>query len=175
MKKLIALILLLLSIEAYACTCPMSTQDWWDDSDSVALVRVNAVGVAAQGFISGSNCVKGDRENPCVVRQVAYFSTIETYKGKIERAQLSSGYGGGDCGIPAVAGAYYVVFLRDKRDFHLSFCNAAGPYPPRYPYTRHNPKNLDKFLASLRAAAKDPNVKIEPRPRPMSYDIEGGL
>ena len=175
MKKLLALTLFLFSIDAYACTCPMRTQDWWDAADSVVLVRVNAVGVAAQDALSGGSCIKGDSWKPCVVRQVAYISTVETFKGKTDRNQISSGYGGGDCGIPAIAGAYYVVFLRDKRDFHLSFCNAAGPYPPRHPYTRHNPKYLDKFLASLRAAAKDPKAKVETRPRPMSYDSEGGL
>lgn len=107
--------------------------------------------------------------------QVATFTTIETFKGSINGVpSLTSGYAGGDCGIPIVAGAYFVVFLTDK-DNEIGFCNAAGPYTPRAQLKRGYPTYLEPFVASLRKAAKDPKAKVAPRPKPMPYDSMGGI
>jgi len=150
----------------------MYTQSWWEQAQIVALVRVNAVHVAAQQPFSSSPCVKGE---PCAIKQVATFTTIETFKGSINGVPtLSSGYGGGDCGMPIVAGAFFVVFL-NRKDGDIGFCNAAGPYPMQYPFKGRYPEEIEPFVASLRKAAKDPKAKVAPRPKPMPYDSTGGI
>ncbi|MFD0727437.1 hypothetical protein [Lysobacter brunescens] len=158
------------SSSAIACSCPLDTQTWWDASDDVALVRVNSTGVTSGHPIMDTPCVD---DGPCVVKQSASFKTIETFKGSLANiSRLTSGYGSGDCGIPLVAGAYYVLFTRGGSG-QIGFCNAAGPYAPRYPYARHS-AFLDPFLVSLRKAAKAPGQSVMRRPVPMRFDAFGG-
>ncbi len=173
MKNCLAFLsLYVASSAAFACTCPLSTQSWWNYSPNVALVRINATGVTSGCPIADRPCIKGQ---PCVVKQSATFTTVETFKGSLQGIpRLTSGYGGGDCGIPLVSGAYYVLFLGQERGA-VGFCNAAGPYPPRYPYSGEYPARLNPFLRSLRKAARDPKHVVSPRPKPMPYDSLGGL
>lgn len=169
-RTLWALALSLATSPALACSCPLATQAWWDSSDDVVLVRVNATGVTSGHPIMDLPCTKGE---PCVVKQSASFKAVETFKGSLKTiSRLTSGYGGGDCGIPLVSGAYYVVFIRQGSG-QIGACNTAGPYPPRYPYARY-PALLEPFLASLRKAATDPGQAVMPRPAPMGYDSVGG-
>lgn len=170
-NSLAALGLYLASFGAFACTCPLSTQSWWEGSQNVALVRINATAVTSGHPISDRSCIKGE---PCVLKQSASFTTVETFKGSFQSIpRLTSGYGSGDCGIPLVSGAYYVLFLHQEHGA-VGFCNAAGPYPPRHPYAKY-PARLESFVASLRKAAKDPKHAVESRPKPMTYDSMGGL
>ena len=69
-------------------------------------MRINASGVAALKPMSDRACVKGQL---CVLKQCAAYTVVETLKGeRLSVLHLTSGYGGGDCGIPLIAGAYYV-------------------------------------------------------------------
>ena len=90
-------------------------------------MRINASGVAALEPMSDRACVKGQL---CVLKQSAAYTVVETLKGeRLSVPHLTSGYGGGDCGIPLIAGAYYVVF-QNQQNASIGYCNAAGPYPP---------------------------------------------
>ena len=150
----------------------METETWWEQAHNVALVRIDSVGVGFQPPFSAGPCVKGE---PCVQRQVGKFALIETFKGSLgETPILSSGYGSGDCGIPLVAGAFYVVFLNGT-DGEIGFCNAAGPYPMRNANGGIYPIQIEPFVVSLRKAARNPKLKVAPRPKPMTYDSLGGV
>lgn len=88
---------------------------------------------------------------------------IETYKGeRLSVPRLPSGCCGG-CGIPPIAGAYCVVF-QNQQNTSIGFCNAAGPYPPSYPYKDRYPRSIAPFLESLRRASRDRNAKLDERP-----------
>ncbi|HZX78765.1 hypothetical protein [Lysobacter sp.] len=138
---------------AAACTCPASTEYWWQEATRVALVRIESVGWRTEDGFSRATCSIGPR---CVSKQVARFTQIESFKGSLNAVPtLASGYGGGDCGIPLVAGAYYVVFLR-KDDSNVGICNATGPNV----YLKH----IEPFLQSLRLVARDPKAKFAARP-----------
>lgn len=171
MKLLVALAAIALPAGmALACSCPLDTQFYWDESTNVALVRINTTSVTARSH-GGKPCERGNID--CRRMQLATFSVVETFKGSMSsRRRLVSGYGGGDCGIPLVSGAYYVVFLDDDRD-EIGFCNSAGPYPNHNAHRHPYPLQMEEFVQSLRRAAKDPNAKVGKRPRPMTYDVLG--
>lgn len=155
-----------------ACTCPAKTQDWWDNATAVALIRVDTVSVARQDFLTGKPCAKGVVE-PCVLRQAARVTAIETFKGRVaDRFALSSTHVDASCGKAVIAGAFYVVFLRSPRDFQLSLCNAAGPYAPDEPDSHGYPAYLERFVKSLRRASKRPPARIMDRPPPVG--VGGG-
>lgn len=136
-----------------ACTCPASTEYWWQEATRVALVRIESVGWQTEDGFSRATCSTGPQ---CIPKQVARFTPIESFKGSLNAlSTLASGYGGGDCGVPLVAGAYYVVFLR-KDDSHVGICNATGP--------NVHLKHIGPFLRSLRQVARDPKAKFAARP-----------
>lgn len=138
---------------AEACTCPASTEFWWQEATRVALVRIESVGWQTEDGFSRATCSTGPR---CVSKQVARFTPIESFKGSLHAVPtLASGYGGGDCGIPLVAGAYYVVFLR-QGDSNVGICNATGP--------NVHLTHIEPFLRSLRLVARDPKAKFATRP-----------
>jgi hypothetical protein len=171
-KWIAALLLWFVASDALACSCPLYTKSWWESSDNVVLVRVDGTRVVAVSAGAPGPCKK---RGSCVIRQSALFTPVERFKGSLAQVkQLESGYGSGDCGIPLVAGAYYVVFAKGQTG-RVGFCNAAGPYPPRYPYAGKYPAHLEPFLASLRRAAAQPGARILPRPKPMTFDAAGGL
>lgn len=168
----LAAALYIASAAASACTCPLYTQAWWDRAHNVALVRLDAAGVAARSAPDSGPCVKGES---CFLNQKGSFTLVETFKGSLAQVRnLYSGYGSGDCGMPLVAGAYYVVFLLEASS-QVGFCNAAGPYPMYYPFKGRYPEHLEPFVSSLRRAATDPDAKVAARPAPMTYDTLGGL
>jgi len=168
-KRLLSLLAGFAAIPAaLACTCPPGTDFWWQQSSSVVLVRIDSVTSGYEQAMSRKPCVSSERM--CVQKQIARFTLVEAFKGSGHGlTSLASGYGGGDCGIPVVAGAFYVVFLQ-RGESQIGICNAAGPYVMRYTDTGTYPKRIEPFLNSLRKAAKDPKAVIAPRPKPQPLE-----
>lgn len=164
MKGLLGFLLLFVIPIAVACVCPPDTDYWWENSQNVLVVRVDSVHVETASAVSGQKCASSSPH--CVPMQTARYTTIEKIKGPgISAASLVSGYGGGDCGIPLIAGAYYVVFL-EKAERSIGFCNTAGPYLTRGYEQRPYPKRIEDLITSLRQKAKDPKATIATPPEP---------
>jgi hypothetical protein len=152
---------------ALACTCPPGTDFWWEQSTNVLLVRIDSVTSNYEQATSRKPCSASERM--CTQKQVAKFTLVETFKGSGGKVNsLASGYGGGDCGIPVIAGTFYVVFLQPQ-ETQIGFCNAAGPYTMRYTDRGAYPKRIEAFVSSLRKAAKNPKAVIASRPAPQGF------
>jgi hypothetical protein len=166
MKKslLVFVAFLVLSPSALACLCPPNMASWLRQADKVLVVRIDSVIPGREDAISGSSCATD--QPPCFGLQVAETTTVYSIKGNGGALhRISSGYGGGDCGIALIAGGYYVIFM--SGDGHrVGSCNSAGPYiqlPLDFgPY----PKQIGHFVGSLQTALRDPKAPIPSVPAP---------
>jgi len=153
---------------ASACSCLPDNTARWNKSNIVLLVQISDVSFSDEDYMTRATCTKDT--DLCVQRQVAHYKTVETFKrsGALPTT-IASGYGSGDCGIPLIAGAYYVVFLKDKHE-RIGFCNAAGPYLKDAfndkTYQTVFARDVAAFIAALRLASKKP-TKIPDMPRPI--------
>lgn len=153
---------------ASACSCLRDSTARWNRSNIVMLVQISDVSFAEEDYMTRVTCTKDTDD--CVQRQVAHFKIVETFKrsGTLPTT-IASGYGGGDCGIPLIAGAYYVVFLKHKNE-RIGFCNAAGPYLKDAfndkTYQTVFARDVAAFIAALRLASKKPTI-IPDMPRPI--------
>ncbi|WP_223620037.1 hypothetical protein [Lysobacter sp. ESA13C] len=165
MNRSIALLFALLSVSpaAWACSCPAETESLWNGAHQVALVRIDAVHVERELAMSRKRCTAS--EATCTMRQVASYTPVEFFKGnRLSAPTLATGYGGGDCGLPMIAGTYYLIFASDTSG-QIGICNAAGPY--RWVGSRNSleqPKVLKPLLEALRKRSKEPATKLPPRP-----------
>ena len=169
-KQLLAFVaFLLVSPAVLACMCPPNMASWLRQADKILVVRVDAVGVGLQDFVSGSTC--NTDQPPCFGVQVAKITTVYSIKGSGRALPfITSGYGGGDCGIALIAGGYYVIFMRGN-GHSVGSCNTAGPYI-KFPLDHGPyPKQIGHFVKSLQVAIKDPQAPIVPAPQPQQIGV----
>ncbi|MGO1001963.1 hypothetical protein [Lysobacter sp. CA196] len=165
MRRSIALLFALLSASpaAWACSCPADTEFLWNKAHHVALVRIDTVHVERELVMSRKLCAAS--ETTCTIKQVARYTPVEFFKGnRLSAPTLATGYGGGDCGLPMIAGTYYLVFVSDTSG-EIGLCNASGPY--RGGGSRNGPEQprvLKPLLEALRKRSREPTTKLPPRP-----------
>lgn len=149
---------------ALACMCPPDMAAWLRRADTVLVVRVDSVTWGGEDPVSGNTC---DTARPsCFGAQMATVKAVHAIKGDGRSlTTVSSGYGGGDCGIPLIAGAYYVVFLRGGGR-SVGSCNAVGPYIRLSGDSGPYPREISHYVRSVEAAMKDPKAAIAPAPAP---------
>lgn len=152
-----------------ACMCPPNMDSWLRQADKILVVRVDSVAPGRQDAVSGGTC--NTDQPPCFGIQIAKIATVHSIKGDGDALTLiTSGYGGGDCGIALIAGGYYVIFMQGD-EHGVGCCNTAGPYiklPLDHgPY----PEQIDPFVKSLQAAIKDPQAPITPAPQPQQIGV----
>lgn len=107
--------------DASACSCRRgSVEDAAARARNIALVRVESVRIGPPR----SEVTVGD-EPP----QRARFAVVRHLKGELpQNEELRAGYGLGDCGVPLIVGASYVVF-NDGEAPELALCRGFfGPY-----------------------------------------------
>ncbi len=110
------------TVDAQACTCRLdSLEEVIAATDDIALVTVREV-----GFVD----VNAASSDAPPLPQRARFEVNRNVKGDMARhSELRSGYGFGDCGVPLIAGASYVVFARGEGPVPLRLCSGFfGPY-----------------------------------------------
>jgi hypothetical protein len=164
-KQLLALVAFFaVSPAVLACMCPPDMASWLRHADKILVVRVDSVGSGHQNAVSGSTC--NTDQPPCFGIQVAKITTVYAIKGSGAALPLvTSGYGGGDCGIALIAGGYYVIFMRGRRH-SVGSCNSAGPYIKLPLDGGSYPKQIGHLVKSLQVAIKDPQAPIVPAPQP---------
>jgi hypothetical protein len=108
--------------DAQACSCVRgSVEEAIAATDDIALVTVRDV-----GFVEAGAAASDDSSLP----QRARFTVNRNLKGDMTRhGELRSGYGFGDCGVPLIAGASYVVFASGTGPAPVRLCSGFfGPY-----------------------------------------------
>ena len=166
-----ALALLLVASNAFACSCRGRTQDWFAGSQNVVLIRVTSVESVTAPFFGSGKCTSGPN---CYRLQSASFEALESFKGSLSSVrELRSHYDNSACGIPLVAGAYYVVF-KSIRHSQIGRCNTAGPYAPEGVGQRAYPRRVQPFLQSLRVAARKPGTATLPIPHSIPFVTANG-
>lgn len=140
------LCLLSLGRQAQACSCRGSPlEEKLAEAEHVALVEIRKV-----------------RRTLWFPSQRAHFDVVRSFKGEMEGiADLRSGNGAGDCGVPLRTGARYLIYL-PPRSNHIGICygvlgplrksSAAGPAGPA----------LAEFLDSLAAHLQRGTPLVEP-------------
>lgn len=169
-KHLLACVaFLVVSPAVLACMCPPNMASWLRQADKILVVRIDSVTSGRQDAVSGSTC--NNDQPSCFGIQVAKITTVYSIKGGGGALPLiSSGYGGGDCGIALIAGGYYVIFMRG--DGHsVGGCNSAGPYIKLPLDPGPYPKQIGHFVRSLQVAIKDPKAPIVPAPQPQQIGV----
>lgn len=164
-KSLFAFIVfLLVSPTVLACMCPPDMAGWLRQADTILVVRIDSVASRNEDAVSGATC-NADQPS-CSGYQVAMITTVHSIKGNGRSLpSISSGYGGGDCGVPLIAGGYYVIFMRGS-GHRVGSCNSAGPYIKSPRDSGPYPKQLNDFIGSLQLAMKDPKALITSAPVP---------
>lgn len=110
------------ALDAQACSCMRGSLDEAiAATDDIALVTVRDV-----GFVGVDTASPGAPSSP----QRARFTVDRSLKGDMARhGELHSGYGFGDCGVPLIAGASYVVFASGEGPAPVRLCSGFfGPY-----------------------------------------------
>ncbi|WP_386070505.1 hypothetical protein ACFJIW_07760 [Tahibacter sp. UC22_41] len=111
-----------LTVDAQACSCARgSLEEAIAETDDIALVTVRDVDFVQTDAASS--------EAPSAP-QHARFTVNRNIKGDMARhRELRSGYGFGDCGVPLIAGASYVVFASGDGPAPVRLCSGFfGPY-----------------------------------------------
>ena len=169
-KSLLAFVAFLgVSTSTLACLCPPDMASWLRQADKVLVVRIDSVAPGLEDAISGKPCTTD--QPSCFGLQVAETTTVYSIKGNVGALhRITSGYGGGDCGIALIAGGYYVIFM--SGDGHsVGTCNSAGPYI-KFPLdSGPYPKQIGHFVRSLQTAMKDPKASVPSAPVPQQLGV----
>jgi hypothetical protein len=116
----LAVLAIVFSIDAFACSCSSySLHEQLDKADIVMVVRVTQTRLNPEGLKSH----QFDDNGPVH----ATFELTETLKGDPSKVEeLFSGYGGGDCGIPLLPGLYYFIVAKSARPMiSVDICGAS--------------------------------------------------
>lgn len=158
----LALACTLLPGSALACSClaKASLVDKLDPDDAVVLVRLDSIRAERSCASNG----------PCMPIQVAEYTLVESLQGNPPTyAPLASGYGGGNCGVPLIAGAEYIAVLAPGSR-GLGSCNSAGPFPPAEYRDPRDQQAMRDYLDALQRRMEGADVPSVSPPRTLAFD-----
>lgn len=154
---------MLLTGPALACSClaKASIVDKLDPGDAVVVVRLDRISAERSCTSDGL----------CTPFQVADYTLVESLRGDPPTyAPLASGYGGGNCGVPLIAGAEYIVVLAPGAR-GLGSCNSAGPFPPAEYRDPRDQQAMRDYLDAMRRRMDGQNVPSVSPPRTLPFDF----
>lgn len=154
--------ILLAPVCVLACNCVPhdSIVDVAGVGDVVALIRLETVSV-------GQSCTAPDS---CRPQQRARYTAQASIRGNPDSlAGLTSGYGGGDCGIPLIAGAEYLVVL-SPGSTHIGICNSEGPYPPAQHRSSRDDQRMRDYVDALAQRLAGVTDSVPDKPRTIRFD-----
>ena len=129
LRLAVATMLALFARDTAACSCAHTTlEEKLDGAEVVALVRIENARVNPEWIAE-----LGKEEPSFRVRPIlATFEPVEVFKGTLKQVKyLTSGYGGGDCGLPLIPGSDVLVSgTSDGQTLSFGYCSASRPLHP---------------------------------------------
>ena len=125
MRSFLLFVIFSLPSISFACSCLQGTiKEYVQDANKIYL-----------GTLTSSRIVDTNKDNewPHIEGTLKVENVI---KGKVSSEEkISTGFGGGDCGIPMTIGNVYVIFTKGDSDY-IGMCGASRQIP-RYKETEY--------------------------------------
>lgn len=145
MKRLASAFLLFFcaSLQASACSCKSATlQEHARKADEIYIATLESASRSADG-----------KNQPAAVKGA--FAVTRTLKGPgtAKFLNLSTGTGEGDCGVPMMVSATYVIF-RNRGDTVIDDCSGSAILNHFGPVSRHDEQEVEAAVKPVPQASK---------------------